>query len=146
MIRRPPRSTLFPYTTLFRSRVCLCKPSERESSGLHPLVVQLLLDRGELAAAAGSVFRAAARVAVPRGRYLPLRAPGARPVPAGDVADLHFASRRAKRGLAHHRGGLSGVLANLAQRPADQHPAALVHVGLPQGRAEREEGDAALLY
>src|SRR5258708_9267350 len=22
MIRRPPRSTLFPYTTLFRSRVC----------------------------------------------------------------------------------------------------------------------------
>src|SRR2546430_17383519 len=24
MIRRPPRSTLFPYTTLFRSRGCLC--------------------------------------------------------------------------------------------------------------------------
>src|SRR5260370_32350634 len=24
MIRRPPRSTLFPYTTLFRSRIC-CK-------------------------------------------------------------------------------------------------------------------------
>src|SRR3712207_8895999 len=23
MIRRPPRSTLFPYTTLFRSQVCL---------------------------------------------------------------------------------------------------------------------------
>src|SRR2546430_4265815 len=23
MIRRPPRSTLFPYTTLFRSRVCM---------------------------------------------------------------------------------------------------------------------------
>src|SRR2546430_8814686 len=29
MIRRPPRSTLFPYTTLFRSRP--------EVSGLHPL-------------------------------------------------------------------------------------------------------------
>src|SRR2546421_5912309 len=26
MIRRPPRSTLFPYTTLFRSRVCLHLP------------------------------------------------------------------------------------------------------------------------
>src|SRR5205823_12582356 len=26
MIRRPPRSTLFPYTTLFRSAVC-CRPS-----------------------------------------------------------------------------------------------------------------------
>src|SRR4029434_11337140 len=24
MIRRPPRSTLFPYTTLFRSCVCTC--------------------------------------------------------------------------------------------------------------------------
>src|SRR5256885_3409429 len=24
MIRRPPRSTLFPYTTLFRSRSCCC--------------------------------------------------------------------------------------------------------------------------
>src|SRR5690349_22042477 len=28
MIRRPPRSTLFPYTTLFRSR--LCAPAQRE--------------------------------------------------------------------------------------------------------------------
>src|SRR3712207_8534779 len=28
MIRRPPRSTLFPYTTLFRSRHCLsCPPA-----------------------------------------------------------------------------------------------------------------------
>src|SRR3712207_7440984 len=25
MIRRPPRSTLFPYTTLFRSRLCLSR-------------------------------------------------------------------------------------------------------------------------
>src|SRR5258707_12054627 len=24
MIRRPPRSTLFPYTTLFRSKLCRC--------------------------------------------------------------------------------------------------------------------------
>src|SRR5258708_29662964 len=27
MIRRPPRSTLFPYTTLFRSRRCSCSCS-----------------------------------------------------------------------------------------------------------------------
>src|SRR5438876_9264871 len=26
MIRRPPRSTLFPYTTLFRSRYLACQP------------------------------------------------------------------------------------------------------------------------
>src|SRR2546422_4141742 len=30
MIRRPPRSTLFPYTTLFRSRVC---PVSRPANG-----------------------------------------------------------------------------------------------------------------
>src|SRR3712207_7205784 len=29
MIRRPPRSTLFPYTTLFRSRQVLCGKGER---------------------------------------------------------------------------------------------------------------------
>src|SRR4029434_11326515 len=30
MIRRPPRSTLFPYTTLFRSKavIVLCRPTE----------------------------------------------------------------------------------------------------------------------
>src|SRR2546430_13177887 len=34
MIRRPPRSTLFPYTTLFRS---LCVQREaREIPGIHP--------------------------------------------------------------------------------------------------------------
>src|SRR2546429_3833772 len=31
MIRRPPRSTLFPYTTLFRSR----RPRERADEGQH---------------------------------------------------------------------------------------------------------------
>src|SRR6266536_4678236 len=31
MIRRPPRSTLFPYTTLFRSRPCAPECSERSA-------------------------------------------------------------------------------------------------------------------
>src|SRR2546430_12174180 len=31
MIRRPPRSTLFPYTTLFRSR-CSCSPARPQRS------------------------------------------------------------------------------------------------------------------
>src|SRR5690348_18087658 len=30
MIRRPPRSTLFPYTTLFRSPVCELESAERQ--------------------------------------------------------------------------------------------------------------------
>src|SRR3712207_7827014 len=34
MIRRPPRSTLFPYTTLFRSGLCLPPPSHG-TCGLH---------------------------------------------------------------------------------------------------------------
>src|SRR5687768_17829820 len=33
MIRRPPRSTLFPYTTLFRSRAARRRPSAATSSG-----------------------------------------------------------------------------------------------------------------
>src|SRR2546430_11884743 len=35
MIRRPPRSTLFPYTTLFRSHLS-SKASERTQVPLHP--------------------------------------------------------------------------------------------------------------
>src|SRR3989442_8318947 len=35
MIRRPPRSTLFPYTTLFRSRVFhLLDPAARDTLGI----------------------------------------------------------------------------------------------------------------
>src|SRR2546430_10246442 len=34
MIRRPPRSTLFPYTTLFRSRDCSDRGAEYRRSGL----------------------------------------------------------------------------------------------------------------
>src|SRR2546422_3460084 len=38
MIRRPPRSTLFPYTTLFRSEPArlACRPAEREQTVLEP--------------------------------------------------------------------------------------------------------------
>src|SRR2546425_5918073 len=32
MIRRPPRSTLFPYTTLFRSCVNICDPLSSEAA------------------------------------------------------------------------------------------------------------------
>src|SRR5437016_6449644 len=38
MIRRPPRSTLFPYTTLFRSRFVACIPLERNHRGLAGLL------------------------------------------------------------------------------------------------------------
>src|SRR5204863_1913441 len=34
MIRRPPRSTLFPYTTLFRSRAAIPRPGSCWSAGI----------------------------------------------------------------------------------------------------------------
>src|SRR2546425_5613852 len=48
MIRRPPRSTLFPYTTLFRSLVeHLGPPEERLRLGLAGRQRQRLLERSE---------------------------------------------------------------------------------------------------
>src|SRR2546429_4810957 len=46
MIRRPPRSTLFPYTTLFRSPIppCTCTPVEAMST---PRSVHHALTRSE---------------------------------------------------------------------------------------------------
>src|SRR2546422_8653846 len=72
MIRRPPRSTLFPYTTLFRSR--------RRGGGLRPLPVA-----GEGRAHGSVLVRGDARPPArdpPRRRRLPRRAPSARA--AGD--------------------------------------------------------------
>src|SRR5260221_5689887 len=46
MIRRPPRSTLFPYTTLFRSDpLCLVVPRFREPAGQREDQRHCMLDR-----------------------------------------------------------------------------------------------------
>src|SRR3712207_7448215 len=45
MIRRPPRSTLFPYTTLFRSEI-----SDRKGSSAHISKVPLARHAGRVAA------------------------------------------------------------------------------------------------
>src|SRR2546425_2704706 len=52
MIRRPPRSTLFPYTTLFRSHAVLVEPAaeagdrrqRREAAQVRELALQVLGD------------------------------------------------------------------------------------------------------
>src|SRR3712207_8496211 len=50
MIRRPPRSTLFPYTTLFRSRARQPSPGHQADHGaeraVHPVVAADPLDVG----------------------------------------------------------------------------------------------------
>src|SRR5256885_12181873 len=54
MIRRPPRSTLFPYTTLFRSRDGLVRPGEGDALGFQGCFGAhrgLLLGRWEVTAA-----------------------------------------------------------------------------------------------
>src|SRR5687767_15451198 len=47
LIRRPPRSTLFPYTTLFRSRMSL---SSDAAASLRPALTRAALAAGSLAA------------------------------------------------------------------------------------------------
>src|SRR3712207_7581237 len=54
MIRRPPRSTLFPYTTLFRSRAGrLLRALAQEGAGLEP--VALAVEHGSRRPRLGSV-------------------------------------------------------------------------------------------
>src|SRR3712207_7415446 len=54
MIRRPPRSTLFPYTTLFRSHVRVARPGEEAGERFRPLPpAQPLLHRVQGADVAG---------------------------------------------------------------------------------------------
>src|SRR2546430_14290114 len=48
MIRRPPRSTLFPYTTLFRSLAYNCSPSFNWRK--HPSAAQIAAFQRELGA------------------------------------------------------------------------------------------------
>src|SRR5438034_4532812 len=46
MIRRPPRSTLFPYTTLFRSRPAHAYPRATQAVPAMVRLVERLLERG----------------------------------------------------------------------------------------------------
>src|SRR2546430_13874100 len=63
MIRRPPRSTLFPYTTLFRSSGAVTRASDG-SFGIylaHPLVLQGLMAMGGVTGALGVLMALPAR-------------------------------------------------------------------------------------
>src|SRR3712207_7999648 len=48
MIRRPPRSTLFPYTTLFRSIIREALTNARRHSGAKKISVSLKVEGGNL--------------------------------------------------------------------------------------------------
>src|SRR3712207_3307999 len=55
MIRRPPRSTLFPYTTLFRSRVAENRRHDRYSPGQRSNVPRSIMLPGRGGATAARV-------------------------------------------------------------------------------------------
>src|SRR3989449_4453244 len=93
MIRRPPRSTLFPYTTLFRS------PTRRPLEGAVDLV-----------AAARTLARVGLEVEAGGDHETEARAP--RDL-GGDLARLHVG--RAVRGR-HHEAGPSGPRRDVAAR------------------------------
>src|SRR3712207_7992659 len=69
MIRRPPRSTLFPYTTLFRSVLDRALALARQPVRL-PAAVHVL--RGAIRAAAAAPLLGDHRRARPEGRFHPL--------------------------------------------------------------------------
>src|SRR3712207_8743271 len=97
MIRRPPRSTLFPYTTLFRS-----------DGGLTALGTNVTL-LGLVAIAVGwAVFRLLTAV-LPTTRSGVLAAAGTAALVSGPVAALAFVGLFAGGGGADGAGGTGGV-------------------------------------
>src|SRR3712207_1657180 len=142
MIRRPPRSTLFPYTTLFRSEGLERRP--RRAAGLGPveLAVEVVL------AGVHPAQRAALRIDRCRGDVQPLerralledsllrgghRAAGER---RGDAqaasVDLGLAEAQPRQLAAHHPqhvAALAAVLALLADLREGRQPPELPRTG-----------------
>src|SRR2546426_3844545 len=100
MIRRPPRSTLFPYTTLFRSRPRA--PSARIDNGALGISVEVT---------AGVRDRASARFS-----FLVLAALGVRSEehtselqsPCNLVCRLLLEKKKRRRGFSHAASSVSG--------------------------------------
>src|SRR3712207_8657811 len=64
MIRRPPRSTLFPYTTLFRSAgnvEQLARPGDRHVGLRSVAAAHIFADQGRVIGSAGIIFEIAAQ-------------------------------------------------------------------------------------
>src|SRR2546429_6212661 len=111
MIRRPPRSTLFPYTTLFRSLCFLSPPHARHPD--HPAFSRAGRPRGDRAALVGGGARGAIVVEFPRGRGE--RPAGARADDVGGVARIRYAGR-GDGARGHGGGGMVAVPCAWARR------------------------------
>src|SRR2546425_13153422 len=101
MIRRPPRSTLFPYTTLFRSRDLPVFPADAKGLAGRDASAQVLnaLARNVpwlIGGSAGLAPSTKTRLTLPNAGDLTAETPGGR--------DPHFGIRAHAQG-----GGLDGV-------------------------------------
>src|SRR2546426_1267969 len=100
MIRRPPRSTLFPYTTLFRSAAELPRGLDDREDAVHPRVrvgeaAPVRVDR-ELAARRRAALREEMHALAARGDAERLQHDGR---PGGEGEGVHyFAEGRATPG------------------------------------------------
>src|SRR3989475_12834772 len=112
MIRRPPRSTLFPYTTLFRSRSGGGSGEENERASVHGLNV----DFGHrFVHAAGAPGTPSARLAADGRPFARLRSSG----PQGPCRGGRGAGgRRSLRRGPQLRGGRAATPAGPAPLPA----------------------------
>src|SRR2546430_14010398 len=109
MIRRPPRSTLFPYTTLFRS--LRDRPSHgvdraRQAEGAEAVAARPLEDRLVAMAAGRAVDDAPYPVAVQRNEAVDIRVVAEEGLHAAQVAKLLLAHRADEQHVAH---GAQGV-------------------------------------
>src|SRR5215475_8237063 len=128
MIRRPPRSTLFPYTTLFRSR----RPrlagglSQRDHGSLAPHPAALRAARGRGGQLTAPALLAAAAAAAGR----PGQPAGRSPGPAE--------ARRGQSQLLQARAGAAAAAAGLRRaRPLAARPD---HAALGAGAVRRGGG------
>src|SRR2546422_3006314 len=129
MIRRPPRSTLFPYTTLFRSvRGGRAVRGARPAGGLDPATAARLVVRGGTDCRDRARSRASALGLLSHARHGPRRSGLRDGAPHG-----------AEPPVTHITGGLGDDPRRLPLAPRDRRPAG---AGEPGRRDLRQRGVA----
>src|SRR2546430_12067095 len=118
MIRRPPRSTLFPYTTLFRSNTEIWMVEEIRGRRCRPLIDSCLPRCGRRA---GDVYAKVTRSASKITRYAIHRRPTVHTESAAfrrvsDVANRRAASAARRRGGKPTTSYSRHVISLLSQR------------------------------
>src|SRR6266404_4821621 len=110
MIRRPPRSTLFPYTTLFRSAAAVRRPAHRRR-GVHGVGGDGYAGRHQPRATTGGRGAALAAPNDDAGRVVPLPARYRAGEVSADERELwaHGAARSTSAGQVQEEGGTGGA-------------------------------------